>query len=342
MSRWEKIKVLDKNEYKSFYDEELGLIVEIVIHVALVDKEGKSFGHVYANRDSSGKVTDNNLYLVSNYNIDTIFDTEFYKPIQLNQRYLYYGAPNFINIANAELITDRRFLVNIEFRAITRDRRGDVTTVRKKKKEGFIVSRKADLDNEMIWATKEEIRSYYPVIWMDLKVGQKYFVVDKGVCEVTKVYDYPVKEVDSLCDVIYKDGTTETINRSDIRFGYIPLDDVVNELDQFNDSLNEIHLQPLLSRHPERDLINIVWQPIDEAARYIVKLYKYVNSTNRRKVYFLKDYVAERNEHFVAIKDIVSSINSECIIVVTAENREGEIIARSRGIAASGEEPKWW
>ena len=310
------------------------------IHVALVDKEGKSFGHVYANRDSRGEVTDNNLYLVSNYNIDTIFDTVFYKPIQLNdmQRYLYYGATNFINIASAELITDRRFLVNIEFRAITRDRRGDVTTVRKKKKEGFIVSRKADLDNEMIWATKEEIRSYYPVIWMDLKVGQKYFVVDKGVCEVTKVYDYPVKEVDSLCDVIYKDGTTETINRSDNRFGYIPLD-VVNELDQFNDSLNEIHLQPLLSRHPERDLINIVWQPIDDAARYIVKLYKYVNKANRRKVYFLKDYVAERNEHFVAIKDIVKS---ECIIVVTAENREGEIIARSRGIAASGEEPKWW
>ena len=341
MSRWEKIKVLDKNEYKSFYDEELGLIVEIVIHVALVDKEGKSFGHVYANRDSRGEVTDNNLYLVSNYNIDTIFDTEFYKPIQLNQRYLYYGVPKFINIANAELITDRRFLVNIEFRAITRDTSGSVTTIRKKKKEGFIISKKSDLDNEMIWATKEEIRSYLPVVWMDMKVGQKYFVVDKGVCEVTKVYDYPVKEVDSLCDVIYKDGTTETINRSDNRFDYNPLD-VVNELDQFNDSLNEIHLQPLLSRHPERDLINIVWQPIDEAARYIVKLYKYVNSTNRRKVYFLKDYVAERNEHFVAIKDIVSSIYSECIIVVTAENREGEIIARSRGIAASGEEPKWW
>ena len=341
MSRWEKIKVLDKNEYKSFYDEELGLIVEIVIHVALVDKEGKSFGHVYANRDSRGEVTDNNLYLVSNYNIDTIFDTEFYKPIQLNQRYLYYGVPKFINIANAELITDRRFLVNIEFRAITRDTSGSVTTIRKKKKEGFIISKKSDLDNEMIWATKEEIRSYLPVVWMDMKVGQKYFVADKGVCEVTKVYDYPVKEVDSLCDVIYKDGTTETINRSDNRFGYIPLD-VVNELDQFNDSLNEIHLQPLLSRHPERDLINIVWQPIDEAARYIVKLYKYVNSTNRRKVYFLKDYVAERNEHFVAIKDIVSSIYSECIIVVTAENREGEIIARSRGIVATGAEPKWW
>lgn len=341
MSRWEKIKVLDKNEYKSFYDEELGLIVEIVIHVALVDKEGKSFGHVYANRDSRGEVTDNNLYLVSNYNIDTIFDTEFYKPIQLNQRYLYYGVPKFINIANAELITDRRFLVNIEFRAITRDTSGSVTTIRKKKKEGFIISKKSDLDNEMIWATKEEIRSYLPVVWMDMKVGQKYFVVDKGVCEVTKVYDYPVKEVDSLCDVIYKDGTTETINRSDNRFDYIPLD-VVNELDQFNDSLNEIHLQPLLSRHPERDLINIVWQPIDDAARYIVKLYKYVNKADRRKVYFLKDYVAERNEHFVAIKDIVSSIYSECIIVVTAENREGEIIARSRGIAASGEEPKWW
>ena len=341
MSRWEKIKVLDKNEYKSFYDEELGLIVEIVIHVALVDKEGKSFGHVYANRDSRGEVTDNNLYLVSNYNIDTIFDTEFYKPIQLNQRYLYYGVPKFINIANAELITDRRFLVNIEFRAITRDTSGSVTTIRKKKKEGFIISKKSDLDNEMIWATKEEIRSYLPVVWMDMKVGQKYFVVDKGVCEVTKVYDYPVKEVDSLCDVIYKDGTTETINRSDNRFDYNPLD-VVNELDQFNDSLNEIHLQPLLSRHPERDLINIVWQPIDEAARYIVKLYKYVNSTNRRKVYFLKDYVAERNEHFVAIKDIVSSIYSECIIVVTAENREGEIIARSRGIVATGAEPKWW
>ena len=340
MSSWEQIRLIDKNNYRSFYDEALGLISQVNIGVALVDKDGKQLPRVYSNRDSYGKKTDKNLYLVNNsYDINTIFNTDFYirKPTAQNVGY-YGGVSNPISLSDAELITDKRFLVDIVFSAVTVDENGNTSTTNRRKKERFIITKKSELDKEVIWATKDEIRKYVPVVLMDIQVGQKYFVVDKGVCEVAKVYDYPIKNESKICDVAYVSGVTETINIGSKKFVYIPLD-YVNELAQFNESLNELSLQPRVSKHAERGLLNVIWQPIDEAARYIVKLYKYIDSINRRKVYFMKDYVVERNEQFVAIKDVIIGGN---IIVVTAENREGEIIAQSRGIDATGTDPKWW
>ena len=83
MSSWEQIRLIDKNNYRSFYDEALGLITEVNISVVLADKDGKQLRGVYRNRDSYVEKTDN-LYLVNkllvnnSYDINTIFDTDFY------------------------------------------------------------------------------------------------------------------------------------------------------------------------------------------------------------------------------------------------------------------------
>ena len=173
---------------------------------------------------------------------------------------------------------------------------------------------------------------------MDLQEGQKYYYIEQGVCEVIKVYNYPDKQSDMICKVVFANGAEKDIAIGDKRFVYIPLN-YKSELLQFNKSLNELALQPVIQRNQERNLINVMWQPVEEAARYVVKLYRYVNTENRKKVYFLKDYEVDRNEHFLSVNDLI--INGH-IIVVVAENRSGEIVAQSRGIDVAIGEPKWF
>ena len=141
-----------------------------------------------------------------------------------------------------------------------------------------------------------------------------------------------------ICKVVFANGTEKDVAIGDRRFVYIPLD-YRSELLQFNKTLNELALQPVIQRNQERNLINVMWQPVEEAARYVVKLYRYVNTENRKKVYFLKDYEVDRNEHFLSVNDLI--INGH-IIVVVAENRSGEIVAQSRGIDVAIGEPKWF
>lgn len=55
-------------------------------------------------------------------------------------------------------------------------------------------------------------------------------------------------------------------------------------------------------------------------------------------LYFMAEYRVERNRCFLAIPDL---IDNGFIIQVAAENREGNIIAKSRGILDQGNPRDW-
>ena len=80
--------------------------------------------------------------------------------------------------------------------------------------------------------------------------------------------------------MVFANGVEKDIAIGDKRFVYIPLD-YKSELLQFNKSINELALQPVMQRNQEHNLINVMWQPIEDAARYVVKLYRYVNTENK-------------------------------------------------------------
>ena len=82
------------------------------------------------------------------------------------------------------------------------------------------------------------------------------------------------------------------------------------------------------------NLLSAMWQPIEDASRYIIKVFQYQdNENNMKKLYFFKNYEIDRNVHFITINDYI--INSYMIFVITAENREGNVVAQSRGIKIS-------
>ena len=114
---------------------------------------------------------------------------------------------------------------------------------------------------------------------------------------------------------------------------------LTNESEQFNVCKNELQLSPYMLNADKQ--LNIYWQQIPNAARYIISLYKRDNRPYLQQIYPLKDYIVERGEGFLTIKDL---LGSDYIAVVKAEDRSGEIIAQSRGIAASGNKsyPQFW
>lgn len=339
MNNWEVIKVINREGYSAFYSEEFGLATSVSLQCFPIDKDGRQLQNVYANYNPNTRKISENLYRVYEYSIETLFDLKFYRykpktPIN----YYYGGMPNNIGLDSAEKISDIRYEVVVDYQAVYVDRNGNSST--RSKKKPFIISEKEELQDITVWATKDRVKAYVMPVLMDLQKGQKYYYIEQGVCEVVEVYDYPNKQSNIICKVVFANGAEKDIAIGEKRFVYIPLD-YKSELLQFNKAINELTLQPVMQRNQEHNLINVMWQPIEDAARYVIKLYRYVNTENRRKVYFLKDYEVDRNEHFLSINDLI--VNGH-IIVVVAENRSGEVVAQSRGIdvATSKGEPKWF
>jgi uncharacterized protein (UPF0248 family) len=345
MNNWEIIKVISREGYSAFYSEEFGLATSISLQGIPIDQDGKQLQNVCANYNPNTRRISDDLYEVYNYSIETeysietLFDLKFYRYKPETQQNYYYGRTlNPIRLDSAEEISNIKYNVVVNYETVYVDINGNSSTQSKKKT--FIISKKEELQDIMVWATKDKVKSYVMPVLMDLQEGKKYFYIGSGVCKVVKVYDYPNKQSNNVCRIVFANGVEQDVLIGDKRFVYIPLE-YKSELLQFNKTLNELALQPVMQRNQEHNLINVMWQPIEDAARYVVKLYRYVNTENRRKVYFLKDYEVDRNEHFLSINDLI--VNGH-IIVVVAENRSGEVVAQSRGIdvATSKGEPKWF
>ncbi len=339
MNNWEIIKVINREGYSAFYSEEFGLATSVSLQCFPIDEDGRQLQNVYANYNPDTRKRSVDLYRVYEYSLETLFDLKFYRhKSETQQNYYYGGAPNPIRLDRAKKISNIKYNVVVNYQTVYVDINGNSSTQSKKKT--FIISKKEELQDITVWATKDQVKAYVMPTLMDLQKGQKYYYIGQGVCEVVEVYDYPNKQSNTVCRIVFANGAEQDITIGDKRFVYIPLE-YKSELLQFNKTLNELALQPVMQRNQEHNLINVMWQPIENAARYVVKLYRYVNTENRRKVYFLKDYEVDRNEHFLSINDLI--VNGH-IIVVVAENRSGEVVAQSRGIdvETSKGEPKWF
>lgn len=82
-------------------------------------------------------------------------------------------------------------------------------------------------------------------------------------------------------------------------------------------------LQTVVERYDTT--FNVYWKQLDDAAEYRVELYKNINTS----WYKLTDISVERNNGYASITDLVGD---GYLFRVVAEDRNGEIIARSGGV----------
>ena len=125
---------------------------------------------------------------------------------------------------------------------------------------------------------------------------------------------------------------------------YETYEDVPDEVLVFNQPLCEGLLAPFIEKTAnESKDANLYWLPIEEASGYTVSLYK-KRLTNdvkhqKHKIYLLERFEIDRNKHWFTLHDL---IGKGYIIILEAENRQGEIIARTRGINLDTEKLEWF
>lgn len=194
-------------------------------------------------------------------------------------------------------------------------------------------------DNHAYYDPFKNIRVSYHT----LQIGQKlYYKLNNekcGECKVDKIYDYYDEDGllnKKICDVILKEGIV-TVYRSNVTLFYNWND---NPLEEYNKSKNEFLLLPVAERNDKE--VNIYWKAIIEASQYIVKLYKIINKNDELdwRIYHINDYVVDHNFQMLSINNLSSS--KDLIAVVYAENRNGDIIAQSRGIDINIGKVKNW
>lgn len=330
MKDWEKINLFQIGNYKSYFVEEYGLIDSIQIQqIYLIDNDNREIRNLYTEDPNNKGV----FKVARNYRIETIFDEKYY---QLNeQAQSYYRYNSQITQDHVTPLNNFKYFIQYRINYLLYDRSRYDTY------KDIIVSSKKEFLKYEILASQNQERYQKPIL-ADIEKGQKYIYIHKGLCEVTNVLKYP-EDLPKICQVKFKNGEELTIEQGDNNFVCIPYNLPNSPLKQFNDSLNELQLQPMVIWNDKFNLLSAMWQPIEGASRYIVKVYRYQkNENNMKKLYFLKNYETYRDVHFININD--NAINSNMIFVIIAENREGKIIAQSRGvkISSSTNYPQWF
>lgn len=111
-----------------------------------------------------------------------------------------------------------------------------------------------------------------------------------------------------------------------------------DEMAQLDEELNEQQLLPYMDN--DRETYNLYWLPIENAAQYVVTVYKFITfGRYYGRLYQLKRATVDRNTCYFAIGKL---LGETYIFRVAAEDREGNIIAQSRGIRQDRHLPQNW
>lgn len=292
---WVKANLLDGFGKFNFIDN-YGLVRETRLYVYPINKDGKIIqnsyikvgNEQYASTGTTADLMEKNLFIRGQYNSRT-------------GRYDY------------EKIDIIAYRIKISF----------YDDLNQRKEIEFDIKNNKELENFTFYKTNEGVFVNRKPKYFDIKKGDAYYYKGKGVCTVTNLYE---GDEYGFCEIKTKQEEKISVNWNDSNLFYVPYEQPLNEEEMLK---NDDYSQKLqLYAIKQGTLINVMWQPIDEAANYTVKVYKYVNNMLEccNSLYFLKDYFVNRNEHFLAIDDL---IGDRYYLVVIAEDREGKEITKS-------------
>lgn len=197
-----------------------------------------------------------------------------------------------------------------------------------KNNESFVITidRKKQMKDYNVWVLEDfNDRKLMRPDLSDIQMDKEFYLVSCGLARVVKVYEYPNKS-NLICDLDTEKGRfTKDIKLEGLY--YLPYDTPKSKLSVLDKCENEIGLLPYVIR--DGNTFNVYWKTIDDAADYIVSLYKIIEVNGRKELYHLNDYTVDRNENMFVISDL---IGNTFVFKVAAEDRRGKIIALSRGI----------
>lgn len=196
-----------------------------------------------------------------------------------------------------------------------------------------------------VWTSKEAENSELKDVNKTLlNIGDLVYYSDRdelsnGVCEVTKIYQPNNKDL--FCELSNLESKKIfNIEKNDLNMCQVPYLEYEDEFSQFDEMIDENSLKPYIIFNKNNGEFNAYWLKVEDASQYIVSVYKIIDYDKfGKKLYHLRDYFVERNVHFLSLSNL---LGDNYIFRIVAENRDGEIIAKSRGIDERGEPVFGW
>ena len=261
-------------------------------------------------------------------NIEKIFNSKIAKRKQTNQPYYGYRSQDYLMLDQAVPIKVKKVTINLTTNYYAAFGPNGGGQRQERASDKIEIECVDDLKKYECWYSENsDISSFVMVILPEIKVGDEFYLVGVGKVRVSKMIDYPNKDND-VCEVVDIEDKKHIINMESEVF-YLPYKKVIDEYEPLNNSLEELRLSPYVMCSKEMDVYNVYWNKIEEAVCYHVMVYKYLNIRNRRRILFIADYEVDRNTYYFALDKMVGG---EFIFKVKAEDRNGKIVAESRGI----------
>ena len=237
--------------------------------------------------------------------------------------YRYGHHYETINKEKIQRLSYKSIYLHISYAALGFD--GGYFNSKRHYEEVVKITKMSDAEKLVGWYLENsDIKSFKHVVISEIKVKDELFLLDSGKVTVTNVYTFPNKD-NLICDVVNSDGETIQIDLKNDSLFYLPYSNLEDEFASLNYSINELELSPYVTN--SGNVFNVHWQPINDAARYIVTAYLILHVSGRKNVYHMCDYDVDRNTHFISLPNIVSS---GVVFKIKAEVRTGKVIAESR------------
>ena len=322
-----KGKLLDNFGQWIFIDE-YGICNVSIQKITINDK---SFDQVFAfipkNKRYERLVFDNgNTHEI----VNTIFSSDLAtrKPTQNNGYYYGYRDLNapFTSADAVELKVSRLVLyLNVNY--YTDVSRGQTANAQ----EQIELDKATDFDKYECWILDNfNNNSLLPFDLSSLKEEDEAYLMGEGKVKISKVFGFPNKK-NQICEVVNSESEPFTVCFDSNNLFYLPYKQHKTMLDEIDDGLNELLLMPYVSTSKDcPGIYNVYWKPLKESSRYIVSVYKCIRD-DIKNVYHIADYDVDRNTCYLVLEKL---LGQGFIFKVLAEDRNGNIIAKSRGISS--------
>ena len=331
---WKKVKLIEYNGYNVFVDK-YGYCAVRSINIVAKNRNNPigDFGNYYMYDETSGQYCQiRTKSLNFKQLLDLVLSKEIYtKKATNNVGYYGYRQPEVIRQEDAQKIAYGTVELYFKYDVLSFDRNNPYGSSARHE-EIIQITKESDVDNIQGWYLENSnFDSFKHAVLSEIKVNDELFLVNSGKVKVSKVYTFP-NENSIVCDVVDSNGKTIKIDYKNAFLFYLPYSKIEDEFAPLNHSVNELALSPYVTG--SNGTFNIHWQPISEAARYIVTTYRLVNRPGRNRVYHMSDYEIDRNAHFIALTDL---IGDGIVFKVKAEDRTGKVIAESRCLSSGFE-----
>jgi len=270
--------------------------------------------------------------------LESLFNLDLAKRKKMNQPYYGYGYGNdILSPDQATKIKINKITIQISTHYYASFGNNGSGIRQENASDTIELESAKDIKKYMCWFKEgANYSSFKMVILPETKVDDEFYLVGVGKVKVSKICEYPNKD-ENVCEVIDVENKRHLVNKNSEVF-YLPYDNIPDEYKVLNQSLNELKLSPYLIRHNEPNHIyNVYWNKIEEASCYHVILYKLLNIRNARRVLQIADYEIDRNTCYFALDKLA---DRDFVFKVKAEDRNGNIIAESRGMTSGS--PKFF